>query len=150
MQYFTPFPWLRRTVITINILTSRTAHTVVLFSEVKYSDQICILCIWCLSETCVTIYANGFKNVVFSNLMLIWVSYCVNNHHMVAVVMQEESLKMVPKPVPEMCYDSICTVERVQQVSLNVMHHSEKPIKWRDCSASSILFRLRSIPFLET
>jgi hypothetical protein len=46
-----------------------------------------------------------------------------------------------------MCYDSICTVERVQQVSLNVMHHSENPIKWRDCSASSVLFRLRSIPF---
>ena len=61
-----------------------------LFSEVKYSDRLCILCIWCLSETCVTIY------VVFSNLMLIWVSYCVNNHHMVAVVIQEESLKMVP------------------------------------------------------
>ena len=24
--------------------------------------------------------------MVFSNLMLIWVSYCVNNYHMVAVV----------------------------------------------------------------
>ena len=46
-----------------------------------------------------------------------------------------------------MCYDSICMVERVQQVSLNVMHHSENPIKWRDCSVSSVLFRLRSIPF---
>ena len=39
---------------------------------------------------------NVLKYVVFSNLMLIWVSYCVNNHHIVAVVMQEESLKMVP------------------------------------------------------
>ena len=46
-----------------------------------------------------------------------------------------------------MCYDSICMVERVQQVSLNVMHHSENPIKWHECSASSVLFRLRSIPF---
>jgi len=46
-----------------------------------------------------------------------------------------------------MCYDSICMVERVQRVSLNVMHHSENPIKWCDCSASSVLFRLRSIPF---
>ena len=46
-----------------------------------------------------------------------------------------------------MCYDSICTVERVQQVSLNVIHRSENPIKWCDCSASSVLFRLHSIPF---
>ncbi len=47
------------------------------------------------SETCVTIYANSFfkKNVVFSNLT-IWVSYSVNNHHMVTVVLQEGNLKM--------------------------------------------------------
>ena len=42
-----PFPQLR-TVITINIPTTRTAYTALLFSEVKYSDQ-----------TCVTIYANS-------------------------------------------------------------------------------------------
>jgi len=47
-HYFTPFPWLRRTVITINIPTTRTAYTVLLSSEVKYSGQLCILCIWCL------------------------------------------------------------------------------------------------------
>jgi len=34
-QYFTPFPLLRRTVFTINIRTTRTAYTVLLFSEVK-------------------------------------------------------------------------------------------------------------------
>jgi len=28
--------------------------------------------------------------------MLIWVSYCVNNRHVVAVVLQEASLKMGP------------------------------------------------------
>jgi len=47
-QYFTPFPQLR-TVITLNIPTTRTAYTVLLFIEVKYSDQ-----------TCVTIYADSF------------------------------------------------------------------------------------------
>jgi len=46
-----------------------------------------------------------------------------------------------------MHYVAIYTVEKVQQVSLNIMHHRENPIKWRDCSASSVLFRLRSIPF---
>jgi len=35
-------------VITINISTTRTAYTVLLFSEVKYGDQLCISCIWCL------------------------------------------------------------------------------------------------------
>jgi len=36
-----------RTVITVNIPTTRTAYTVILLSVVKYSDQLCILCIWC-------------------------------------------------------------------------------------------------------
>ena len=39
---------------------------------------------------------TDLKNVVFSNLMLIWVSYSVNNHHVVAVVLQEASLKIGP------------------------------------------------------
>jgi len=39
---------------------------------------------------------TGLENVEFSNLMLIWVSYSVNNHHVVAVVLQEASLKMGP------------------------------------------------------
>jgi len=34
--------------------------------------------------------------VVLNNLLLIWVSYSVNNHHVVAVVLQEASLKMGP------------------------------------------------------
>ena len=47
-QYFTPFPWLRRTVITINIPTTRIAYTVLLFSEVKYSDTyvFCVFGVW--------------------------------------------------------------------------------------------------------
>ena len=43
-----PFPRLRRTVITLNISTTRTAYTVLMFNEMKYSGQLCILCIWCL------------------------------------------------------------------------------------------------------
>jgi hypothetical protein len=42
----TPFQQLRRTVITINIPTTRIAYTVLLFSGVIYSDQLCILCTW--------------------------------------------------------------------------------------------------------
>ena len=34
--------------------------------------------------------------MVFSNLMLICVSYSVNNHHVVEIVLQEASLKMGP------------------------------------------------------
>ena len=49
------------------------------------------------SEAYVTIYANSFENImVFCNLMLIWVSYSVNSHHVVAVGLQEASLKMGP------------------------------------------------------
>ena len=47
-QYFTPFPWVRKTVITTNIPTTWTAYTVLLYSDVKYSDVLCILCTWCL------------------------------------------------------------------------------------------------------
>jgi len=39
-----PFQWLR-TVISINTATTRTAYIVLLLSEMKYSDQVCI---WCL------------------------------------------------------------------------------------------------------
>jgi len=55
-QYFTPFPRLR-TVITVNIPTTRTAYTALLFSEVKYNDQTAYLV---YNETCVTLYANTF------------------------------------------------------------------------------------------
>ena len=44
-------------------------------------------------EAYVTICANSFENVIaFSN----WVSYSVNNRHVVAVVLQEANLKMGP------------------------------------------------------
>jgi len=43
--------------------------------------------------------------------MLIWVSYSVNNHHVVAVVLQEASLKMGSNL--SMKYVSICTMEKV-------------------------------------
>ena len=40
---------------------------------------------------------NSFlKYMVCSNLMLIWVSYIVSDHHLVAVVLQETNLKMGP------------------------------------------------------
>ena len=34
--------------------------------------------------------------MVFSDLVLIWVSYSVSNHHVVAIVLQEATLKMGP------------------------------------------------------
>ena len=50
------------------------------------------------SETRVTIYKRQqfLKYVIFGNMMLIWVSYSENNCHVVAVVLQEASLKMRP------------------------------------------------------
>jgi len=46
-QYFTPFPRQRRTVIAIKHSNYQDCLHSAVFSEVKYSDQLCILCIWC-------------------------------------------------------------------------------------------------------
>ena len=54
--------------------------------------------------------------MVFSNLLLIWVSYIVNNYHVVAVVLKEASPKVGPNVSPEMYYVSICTMEEVRKV----------------------------------
>jgi len=45
---------------------------------------------------CSHISYQFLKCVVFSNLMLIWVSYNINYNHVVAVVLQEARLKMGP------------------------------------------------------
>jgi len=53
------------------------------------------------------------------------------------------------KPVPEMCYVSMCMTEKKSKMcaSLNVVHLCENPIKWHGCFASSVLSRIGSIPF---
>ena len=49
------------------------------------------------SESYVTIYVNSFENImVFCNLMLIWFSYSVTSHYVVAVGLQEASHKVGP------------------------------------------------------
>ena len=86
--------------------------------------------------------------MVFSNLTLIWVSYSVNNNHVVVVVLQEASLKMGPH-LSVICVQYVRWRKSEKCVSLNVMHHRENPIEWDGCSASSVLSRLGCIPFLE-
>ena len=86
--------------------------------------------------------------MVFSNLMLICVSYSVNNLHLVAVVLQEAShnkgqvlsLKCVVFQYVRWRMSEKCE-------SLNVIHHYENPIEWHGCSASPLLSKLGSIPF---
>jgi len=46
-----------------------------------------------------------FLKCGISNLMLIWVSYSVNNHHVGAVVLQEASLKMWPNALYFIMYN---------------------------------------------
>ena len=103
------------------------------------------------SETCVSIYADFLKYVVFSNLMLIWVSYIVNDHRVVAVVLEVLSLKIGPN-LSQKCimFRYVRWRKSEKCVSSNDMHHHENPIELHGCSASSVLFRLGSIPFLET
>ena len=83
--------------------------------------------------------------------MLIWVSCSVNNNHVVAVDLQEGSLKMGPN-----LFLKCVMFQYVQQrksgkcVSSNVIHLHENLIEWHGCSASSVLSKLGSITFLET
>jgi len=80
--------------------------------------------------------------------MLIWVSYSVNNHHVVAAVLEEASLKMLPNlSLKCVMFQYVQRRKSEKCASLNVVHHRENPIEWGDCSASSVLFRLGSIPF---
>ena len=76
--------------------------------------------------------------MVFSHLMLIWVSNSVNNHLMLTVL-QETSLKMGPN-LYVLCF-SMYDGERKSEkcVSSNVIHHCANPIEWHGCSASSLL-----------
>jgi len=103
------------------------------------------------SETCVTVKVTVFKILVFSNLILIWVSYSANNHHVVAVGLQEASLKMGPVLSLKCVMLQYVRWRRSKMcVSLNAIHHRENTISWHGCTASSVLSRLGSIPFFET
>jgi len=83
--------------------------------------------------------------------MLIWVSYSVNNRHVVAVVLQEASLKMGPNlSLKCITFQYVRWSISEKCVSSNVIYHHENPIEWHGCSASSVLSRVGSIPFLET
>ncbi len=94
---------------------------------------------------------TDLKNVVFSNLMLIWVSYSVNNYHVVAVVLQEAILKMGPNLSLEcVMFQYVRWRKSKKCESSNVLHHCENLLQWHGCSASSVLSRLGSIPFLKT
>jgi len=89
--------------------------------------------------------------MVFSNLMLIWVSYSVNNHHVVASVLQEASLKMgLNLSLKCVMFQYVQWRKSEKCVSLNVIQHCENPIEWHGCSAFSVLSRLGSSPFLGT
>ena len=80
--------------------------------------------------------------------MLIWVSYSVNNHHVLAGVLQEVSLKIGPDlSLKCVMFQYVRWRESEKCVSLNVIHHHENPVEWHGCSASSVLSRLGSIPF---
>jgi len=83
--------------------------------------------------------------------MLIWISDCVNNHHMVAVVLQEANLKMgLNLSLKCVMFQYVRGKKSKKCVSSNVIHHCENPIECHGSSASSVLSRLGSIPFLET
>jgi len=80
--------------------------------------------------------------------MLIWVSYSVNNLHVVAVVLQEASLKMGPNmSLKFIMFQYVHWSKSEKCVSSNVIHHHENPIEWHGCYASSVLSKLGSIPF---
>jgi len=90
--------------------------------------------------------------MVFSNLMLIWVSYSVNNNNnLVAVVLQEANFKMGPNlPMKCVMFQYVRWRKSEKCVISNVIHHRENTIEWHGCSASCVLSRLGSMPFLET
>ena len=89
--------------------------------------------------------------MAFSNLILIWLTYIINNNHVVAVVLQEASLKMGPnQSLKCIMFQYVQCRKSEKCVSLIVVHHRENPIQQRGYSASSVLSRLDSIPFLDT
>ena len=79
------------------------------------------------SETCITIKVTVFK--IFSNLMLIWISYSANNLHVVATGLQEAILKMGPVPSLKCVMLQYVGWRRSKKfVNLNVIHHRENTI----------------------
>ena len=83
-------------------------------------------------------------------MMLILVGYSVNNH-VVAVVLQEASLKMGPNlSLKCVMFQYVRWRKSEKCTSLNFIHHRDNPVEWHGCSASCVLSRLGSVPFLET
>ena len=89
--------------------------------------------------------------MVFSNLLLIWVSYSVNNNHVVVVVLQETSLKIEPN-LSQKCvmFQYVQWRKSEKCVSSNIIHDHENLVQWHGSSGSPVLSRIGSIPFLET
>jgi len=80
--------------------------------------------------------------------MLIWVSYSANNHSVVAVVLQETSLKMGPNlSLKCIMFQHVHWRMSKNCAHSNVIHHHENPVEWHSCSASSVLSILGCIPF---
>jgi len=68
-----------------------------------------------------------------------------------AVAFQEVSLYMGPNlSLKCVMFQSVQWRKSEKCASSNVIHHHENPIEWLGCSASCVLSRLGSIPFLET
>jgi len=85
--------WWAETIVIISVHTRKVRRNVRhshFLSEVVTDDNMVSQCL------CSHICWHFLKYVIFSNLLLIWVSYSGNNHHVVAVVLQEASLKMGP------------------------------------------------------
>ena len=67
-----------------------------------------------------------------------------------AVVLQEASLKMGPNlSLKCIVFQYVQWREFEKCLSSNVIHHCENCIEWHGCSASSVLSRLDTIPFLK-
>ena len=76
-----------------------------------------------------------------------WVSYSVNNHHL----LQEASLQMGPNmSLKCMMFQYVHWRKSKKRVRSNVVHRRENPVGWHGYSASSVLSKLGFIPFLET
>jgi len=90
------------------------------------------------------------KYVVFSNMMLIWVSYSVSNLPVVAIVVREASLQMGPHlSLKCVMFQYVQWRESEKCEGSNVIQHRENPVEWHGCAASSALSRLGGIAFLE-
>ena len=73
-------------------------------------------------------------------MMLICISYILNNCRVVAVVLQEASLKMGPNlSLKCVMFQYVQCRKSEKCTSWNFIHHCENSIEWHGCSASSVL-----------